>query len=146
MPLDGLSDYFAQPHRNGVSDHTPDGLKAAFLTGLHKGVILREGLEDGSFAQRDGAVLLRVTKASVAEAVKLGGHGGSRLVPRHAFIDSGIRLPGFLIVALSDEFLRPVAPCSPGFRFANAAKIDVLKTAAAMKWVCLGDLACRQRG
>ena len=133
MLIDGFADRFSQPHRHRVANHSANGFEAISFSGFHEFVVCGERLEDGTFAEGDGAVLLGVAEASVAEAKELRGDGGRRFVGLHAAIDAGVGLTGFLFVTLRDEAGRPVAPSPTGFGVANTLEVGGGKTAAPVE-------------
>ena len=112
-----------QPNRHGIPNHPANRLEATARSRFHELISLREGLENRSLAEGDGAVLLGVAEASIAEAEELRGDGGRRFVRLHAAIDAGVGLAGFLFVTLRDEAGWPVAPSAAGSRVADAPEV-----------------------
>lgn len=92
-------------------------------------------MEDGAFAQGDGAVLGRVAEATVAEPEELRCDGGRGFVPLHAAINGGVGFAGFFLMAVGDESARPVAPGAAGGRGADAAEVDGRDAAGAVQRV-----------
>ena len=130
---DRHSHNLTESYRHRVANHSPDGAEAVFATQWYEFVVLRERLENRTFAQRDGAVLFRVAEAAVAETEELRGDGGRGFVPLHAAIDAGVGLAGFDLVTLGDEFARPVAPGAAGPGAADAAEIERREFAGAVE-------------
>src|SRR5579859_2706204 len=75
-----------------VPDQPTERLDLDLLTFGNEGVVARKGLDQRTFAQRNRAVLLGVTEASVAEAKKLRGDRRRRFVPFHTSVDRRISL------------------------------------------------------
>ena len=112
---DGFPDGLAKPDGNGVANHFSSlGERYGLLLGTEL-VIGGKRLEEGSLAETDGAVLLRMPETAVAIAEELGGDGGSWSLPFHPAVNAGVILSHVRAVALGDEFFRPVPPASARF-------------------------------
>src|SRR5690606_29086197 len=90
MPQDAPADDPPQSDGHRVADQAAQALEMDRRTLWDEGVVLRETLQDRSFAQRQRPILLGVSEATVAETVELGGEGRGGFVPNHAAIDTGV--------------------------------------------------------
>ena len=109
---DGFPDGLAKPDGNGVANHFSGlGERYGLLLGTEL-VIGGECLEEGSLAEADGAVLLRMPETAIAIAEELGGDGGSGSLPFHPSVNTGVILSHVRPVALGNEVFRPVPPAS----------------------------------
>src|SRR4051812_18507369 len=114
VEFDGFAYNLSQSHRHRVANQSTNRSHTVIAALPNEFIVLGKGLEDRSFAQRDGAILRRMTEASVSKSKKLRCDGGRGLLPFHAAIDAGVRFAGFFLVAVGDKTGRPVAPSSAG--------------------------------
>src|ERR1051325_3484788 len=93
-----FADSFAETNGNRVTNQAANGFHTVFTTRFNELVVFRKRLENGSFAQRDRAVLRRMTETSITKSKKLRRDCGSRFVPFHPAIHAGVGLAGFFPV------------------------------------------------
>ena len=136
MAIDSLPDDLTKSDGHGVANHPTNGLEVVFVTRFEELVRGWKRLKNRALAQREGSVLFRVSKATVAIAEELCGDSWGGFPPFHSAIDTGVGLAGSDTMAIGNQFLRPVSPCTARFRSTHAAEIQRRKSAAAMKWVC----------
>ena len=74
VTYDAFSDGFAELDGNGVSDESADRLDINRFAFSYEFVVARKALEDRSFSQRNCAILMRMSEATIPETKKLGGH------------------------------------------------------------------------
>src|SRR5690606_18067073 len=120
MGSDAPADHLAQSDRNGVSNHSTQGLEMNGSSVGYEGIGLGEALKNCAFSQRDGSVLLGVSEPTVPETVELGGQGRSGFIPYHPAIDARIGTPRLTPMAVGNEMFWPVSPCSTRSRGANS--------------------------
>ena len=142
MLLDRSRHRPSQRHGHSVSNHTPNDRDADWLARLREGVLAGESLEQRSLPQGQGAILLRMAEASIAETVELRRDGRGGLVPGHASIDREVLTPRSLPVASGYEFGLPVAPSASGPRSLDPLQIEVRHDAGSMDRIAGIGLSC----
>src|SRR5271166_3646564 len=90
----------SQPHRDGIPYVLRKPLRRNFGCWVVKLVILRKRLEKCGFAQRNSAILLRVTKPAVADPAAVSGQSWCKPIPRHSPVDCLVPFPTRFLVTL----------------------------------------------
>ena len=130
-PADGL----AKPYRDCISDQSGHWRNGYGFAILDKRIVLREGLQERAFPQRDGTVLSWMTETTIAVAVKLRRNGWGRSVPSHSAIDAWVRSAAITGVAGRAQPIIPITPSAAGLGTANALQVRIRQSTGLVKWV-----------
>lgn len=134
-PHDSGADGSSELQGHGVADVPRQLVDDEGRIFVHEVVVAREGLQEGGFSNRDGAVLLRVAEAARAVVAELRGDRGRWRVPAHAAV--GCWVVGVSVAGV-DEVVVPVAPRSPGLDWRMRRRLSsergIVTWAASWSW------------
>ena len=125
---DRLANNLAEAHWYGVADEASQHAEADGLARRYELVLGWEGLQDRSFPQGDGPILLGVTEPPVPVPEALSSDRRTRVIPRHPAIHTRICGAGTLPMAGRLELIGPIAPCTARLRVAYPFKVGLAQS------------------
>lgn len=115
MLMDTPSNGSTEIDGNGISNEPSENGETRFTVFRYESIVAREALQNRGLPQRDGAILLRVTKSAIAKPITLSRHRRCGLVPCHSSIDTGISTSTVSAMTIGNQIFRPVSPGTTGF-------------------------------